>query len=149
MTRRRIAVGSDHAGFRLKGEIVGLLAELGHICHDFGAYETAPCDYPDFARVVAEAVAGGEFDLGILVCGNGVGTSIAANKVAGIRAALCHNILSARQSREHNNANVLCLGERIVGTELALEIVRVWLTAEFSDREPYRRRLAKVAALEK
>ncbi len=149
MTQQRVAVGSDHAGFRLKGQIVRLLSELGYTCHDFGAYDTAPSDYPNFARVVAEAVAGGEFDLGILVCNNGVGMSIAANKVAGIRAALCHDTLSAHQSREQDNATVLCLGEGIVGTELALEIVRVWLAAEFSDRERYRRRLAKVAALER
>lgn len=144
----RIAIGADHAGFRLKEAIAKLLGELGHGYHDFGAYNTEPSDYPDFARAVAEAVAQGDFERGVLVCGNGIGTCITANKVPGIRAAVCHDILSARQSREHNDVNVLCLGERIIGRELALEIVRVWLAAEFSGLERYHRRLAKVAELE-
>jgi len=125
-----------------------LLMELGHEYHDFGAYDAEPSDYPDFARAVAEAVAQGDFERGILVCGNGIGACITANKVPGIRAAVCHDTLSARQSRENLDVNVLCLGERIIGTELALEIVRVWLAAEFSSLERYRCRLAKVAELE-
>lgn len=144
----RIAIGADHAGFHFKEAVAELLGELGHECHDFGAYNAEPSDYPDFARAVAEAVAQGDFQRGILVCGNGIGACITANKVPGIRAAVCHDILSARQSREHNDVNVLCLGERIIGRELALEIVRVWLAAEFSGLERYRRRLAKVAELE-
>ena len=144
----RIAIGADHAGFHLKEAIGELLRELGQEVHDFGAYDAEPSDYPDFARAVAEAVAQGDFERGVLVCGNGIGVCITANKVPGIRAAVCHDILSARQSRENLDANVLCLGERIIGRELALEIVRVWLAAEFSGLERYRRRLAKVAELE-
>jgi len=144
----RIAIGADHAGFHLKEAIAQFLGELGHEYHDFGAYNAEPSDYPDFARAVAEAVAQGDFERGILVCGNGIGVCIAANKVPGIRAAVGHDTLSARQGREHDDVNVLCLGERIVGTELALEIVQVWLAAEFSGLERHRRRLAKVAQLE-
>lgn len=144
----RIAIGADHAGLHLKGAIAELFGELGHEYHDFGAYNAEPSDYPDFARAVAEAVAQGDFERGILVCGNGIGVCITANKVPGIRAAVCHDTLSARQSRENDDVNVLCLGERIIGAELALEIVRVWLAAEFSGLERYRRRLAKVAELE-
>lgn len=143
-----IAIGADHAGFRLKGEIARLLDELGHSYHDFGAHDDALSDYPDFARPVAQAVARGDFERGILICGNGVGVCIAANKVPGIRAALCHDTLSARQSVEHDDANVLCLGERIIGTELALEIVRTWLAARFSEKERYRRRLEKITEME-
>jgi len=144
----RIAIGADHAGFYLKEAIAELLGELGHKYHDFGAYNAELSDYPDFARAVAEAVAQGDFERGILVCGNGIGACITANKVPDIRAAVCHDTLSARQGKEHDDVNVLCLGERIVGTELALEIVRVWLAAEFSGLERYRRRLAKIAELE-
>jgi ribose 5-phosphate isomerase B len=144
----RIAIGADHAGFHLKEIVAETLGQLGHEVHDFGAYNTEPSDYPDSARAVAEAVAEGKFERGILVCGNGIGACIAANKVPGIRAAVCHDTLSARQSRENLDANVLCLGERIIGTELAMEIVRVWLVAEFTGLERYRRRLAKIAELE-
>jgi ribose 5-phosphate isomerase B len=144
----RIAIGADHAGFRLKGEIARLLDELGYPYHDFGAYDDALSDYPDFARLVAQAMAKGDFERGILVCGNGVGVCITANKVPGIRAALCHDTLSARQSVEHDDANVLCLGERIIGPELALEIVRIWLAANFSGKERYRRRLEKIRRME-
>ena len=144
----RIAIGADHAGFHLKETVAELLGELGHEYHDFGAYNAEPSDYPDSAWAVAEAVAQGDFKRGILVCGNGIGVCITANKVSNIRAAVCHDTLSARQSRENLDANVLCLGERIIGAELALEIVRVWLAAEFSGLERYRRRLAKIAELE-
>jgi ribose 5-phosphate isomerase B len=144
----RIAIGADHAGFHLKEAIARLLDESGYEYHDFGAYNAESSDYPDFARAVAEAVAQGDFQRGILVCGNGIGVCITANKVSDIRAAVCHDTLSARQGREHDDVNVLCLGERIIGTELALEIVRVWLAADFSGLERYRRRLAKVALLE-
>ena len=144
----RIAIGADHAGFHLKETVAELLGELGHEYHDFGAYNAEPSDYPDSARAVAEAVAQGDFERGILVCGNGIGACITANKVPNIRAALCHDTPSARQSRENLDVNVLCLGERIIGAGLALEIVRVWLAAQFSGLERYRRRLAKVAELE-
>ena len=144
----RIAIGADHAGFHLKETVAAFLGELGHEVHDFGAYDAEPSDYPNFARAVGEAVAQGKFERGILVCGNGIGACITANKVPDIRAAVCHDTLSARQGKEHDDVNVLCLGERIIGTELALEIVRVWLAAEFSGLERYRRRLAQVAELE-
>ena len=143
-----IAIGADHAGFRLKAEIIKLLDELGHTYRDFGAYDASPSDYPDFGRAVAEAVARGDFDLGILICGNGIGMSIVANKVKGIRAALCHDTFSAHQSREHDDANVLCLGERVIGPGLARDIVKAWLAAEFSGAERHRRRLDKIKAME-
>jgi ribose 5-phosphate isomerase B len=148
MNKMRIAIGTDHAGLQLKEAIVELLRQLGQEVHDFGAYDAESSDYPDFARAVAEAVAQGDFERGVLICGNGIGACITANKAPGIRAAVCHDILSTRQSREHNDVNVLCLGERVIGRELALEIVRGWLATEFSGLEHHRRRLAKVAELE-
>jgi len=144
----RIAIGSDHAGFRLKGEIIKLLGELGHDCCDFGTQSEEHCDYPDYAQAVAEAVARGECERGILICATGIGMSMAANKVKGIRAALCHDVFSARRSREHNDANVLCLGAEVLGVGLALEIVRAWLAAEFSGGERHRRRVEKIEAME-
>ncbi|MFQ6016232.1 MAG: ribose-5-phosphate isomerase [Anaerolineae bacterium] len=144
-----IAIGADHAGFRLKGEIAQLLERLGHTYQDCGAHTfDAGDDYPDFARAVAEAVTKGECERGILVCGNGIGVTIAANKVPGVRAALCHDTFSAHQSREHDNANVLCLGERVIGPGLALEIVETWLAAQFSGEERHRRRLEKIRRME-
>ncbi len=144
----RIAIGSDHAGFGLKGEIIELLRGLGHECRDFGTHSQESCDYPDYARAVAEAVARGECERGILICATGIGMSMAANKVKGIRAALCHDVFSARRSREHNQANVLCLGAQVVGVGLALEIVKTWLAAEFSGGERHRRRVEKIKAME-
>lgn len=144
----RIAIGSDHAGFGLKGEIIELLRGLGHECRDFGTHSQESCDYPDYARMVAEAVARGECERGILICATGIGMSMAANKVKGIRAALCHDVFSARRSREHNQANVLCLGAQVVGVGLALEIVKTWLAAEFSGGERHRRRVEKIKAME-
>jgi ribose 5-phosphate isomerase B len=145
----RIAIGSDHAGFFLKGDIAKLLEELGHSFHDFGTYSEESADYPEFAIAVAEAVAKGEFERGILICGTGIGMSIAANKVRGIRAALCHDVFSAKMSREHNDANVLCLGAKSIGLGLALEIVKAWLEADFSGEERHLRRLGKVEAVER
>ncbi|MBI4301338.1 MAG: ribose 5-phosphate isomerase B [Chloroflexi bacterium] len=142
-----IAVGSDHAGLNLKQTIVGLLTEMGHTYEDFGCYDTRSVDYPDIARAVAEAVAEGRFDHGILVCSNGVGMSITANKVRGIRAALCHDTFSARRSREHTDANVLCLGEWAIGKGLAREIVQIYLTTEFVGGR-HALRLEKIRALE-
>lgn len=127
----KIAIGSDHGGFNLKGKIIKFLEENGHEVKDFGTYSTDSCDYPVYAKAVAKAVASGAYEKGILVCGSGIGVSIAANKVKGIRAALCHESYSAMLSRLHNNANVLCLGERITGEALALEIVDVWLKSEY------------------
>ena len=127
----KIAVGCDHGGFELKQAVMQFLQDNGYEYQDFGTYDTQSCDYPDVAVPVAKAVAAGEFDRGILICGTGIGIGIAANKVAGIRAALCHDTFSAHASREHNNANIIAFGARIVGTELAKDIVRAYLDAEF------------------
>ncbi len=127
----KIAVGSDHGGFNLKGKIINFLQAKGYEVKDFGTYSTESCDYPVYAKAVAKSVAAGECEKGILVCGSGIGVSIAANKVKGVRAALCHESHSAMLSRLHNNANVLCLGERITGESLALDIVDVWLKSEY------------------
>ena len=127
----KIAVGSDHGWFNLKGKIINFLQAKGYEVKDFGTYSTESCDYPVYAKAVAKSVAAGECEKGILVCGSGIGVSIAANKVKGVRAALCHESHSAMLSRLHNNANVLCLGERITGESLALDIVDVWLKSEY------------------
>jgi len=126
-----IAVGSDHAGFGLKQATLSLLSELGHTYEDFGCHDTSSVDYPDIALPLAQAVSQGKFDRGILLCSTGVGMSIAANKVAGIRAALCHDTFSARRSREHNDANILCMGEWVAGKGLAREIVVAYLSSDF------------------
>jgi ribose 5-phosphate isomerase B len=143
-----IAIGSDHAGYSLKREILDLLDTLGHTSKDFGVYDTAPSDYPDVAEVVARAVASGSFDRGILLCGSGIGMDIAANKVHGIRAALCHDTFCAHSSREHNDANILCMGERVVGKGLARDVATVWLAAEFCGLERHQRRIDKITALD-
>jgi len=143
-----VAVGSDHGGFRLKQEIVKVLEEEGVGFRDFGTFSLESCDYPDIALAVAEAVARGEYSRGIIICGTGIGVAIAANKVPGIRAALCHDTFSARMAREHNDANILTLGERVVGPGLAAEIVRVWLKAEFAGGR-HERRVKKITAIER
>lgn len=143
----RVLVGCDHAGFHLKEDLKEYLLSLGHEVEDYGVYSDDSADYPDVAFRVAEDVVLGKGDRGILICGTGVGMSIAANKVRGVRAALCHDVFSARASREHNNANILTMGERVIGRGLAREIVRVWLESEFmGDR--HARRIAKIAAYE-
>jgi ribose 5-phosphate isomerase B len=139
----RIAIGCDHRGLNLKKVIAGLLSEEGHSYEDFGCYDTASVDYPDIGGRVAQAVAEGRFDHGILVCSTGIGMSMVANKVPGVRAALCHDIFSARRSREHNDANVLCLGEWVVGEGLAREIVSAYLGAQFQGGR-HAQRLEKV-----
>jgi ribose 5-phosphate isomerase B len=145
----RIALGADHAGFEFKQQVSDILTSLGHEVDDLGAHRFDPLDdYPDFTRPVAESVATGSADRGLLVCGSGVGASIAANKIAGIRAAMCHDTYSARQGVEHDDMNVLCLGARIVGIELAREIISAFLSARFSAEERHVRRLAKVKAME-
>ncbi len=144
----QVAIGSDHGGFRLKTEIINYLQEQGLDYHDFGTYSTDSVDYPDFARAVAEAVAAGKFERGILCCGTGIGVSIAANKVAGIRAALCHDTFSARMAREHNMANIITLGERVIGTGLARDIVATWLNAKFAGGR-HVQRLEKITAMER
>jgi len=146
----RVAVGSDHGGFALKNEIARMLAGAGHDILDVGAHAFDPADdYPDFARAVGLAVRRGEAERGILICGSGVGASVAANKLAGIRAGLCHDTYSAHQGVEHDNINVLCLGARVIGSELAYELVRAFISARFSGEERHMRRLAKIAAIEK
>jgi len=128
----KIAIGSDHAGFDYKENIKALLNELGHEVRDFGAFSSEPVDYPVFIRPVAEAVGHGEFDRGIVLGGSGNGEAMVANKVKGVRCALCWNLDTARWAREHNDANVLALGQRTISPELALEIVRVWLSTPFA-----------------
>lgn len=142
-----IAIGSDHGGYVLKEEIKKWLAENGYQYKDFGTHSTDSCDYPDIAGAVAQAVAAGQCRRGIIVCGTGIGVCIAANKVKGIRAALCHDTFSARASREHNDANILTLGERVIGRGLALDIVAVWLQSEFAGGR-HQTRVEKIMALE-
>ncbi len=144
----QIAIGSDHGGYQLKEEIKQYLDKEGIGVKDFGTYSTESCDYPDIAKAVGKAVAGEEYDKGILVCGTGIGISIAANKIPGVRAALCHDVFSAKASREHNNANILALGERVIGRGLALEIVQAWLEAEFAGGR-HERRVNKIMEIEK
>jgi ribose 5-phosphate isomerase B len=141
----KIAVGTDHAGFALKATVVEAIAAAGHEAVDCGAFEVEPSDdYPDFAERVATAVAHGEAERGILLCGSGVGASVAANKFFGIRAALCHDTFSARQGVEDDAMNVLTLGARVLGPALATELVNAFLKAEFSGLERHRRRLEKI-----
>lgn len=128
----KVALGCDHGGISLKPLLVQLLAELGHEVVDCGTYSEASVNYPDFAAAVVAELESGRAQRGILVCGTGIGMSMAANRSAKIRAALCHEQFTARMSREHNDANVLCLGARVVGPGLAVEIARTWLTSEFS-----------------
>ena len=144
----KIAVGCDHAGFPLKGCVIDLLRELGHEVEDVGTYDTAPADYPDYALKVGLAVTSGGCQRGVVVCGSGVGASVAANKVPGVRSALCHDTFSARQGVEDDHMNVLCLGGRVVGPEVAWDLVETFLAAQFSQAERHLRRLGKVAALE-
>lgn len=138
-----IALGSDHAGFNLKEAVKSMLDDLGHTYVDLGCESTESVDYPDFAFAVADAVAQGRFPQGILVCGSGIGMCMVANKVPGIRAALCHDTFSARGARAHNNANILCMGERVIGLGLAREIVSAYLTTDFEGGR-HARRLEKM-----
>ena len=144
----RIVVGADHAGYLLKQEVAEALRQAGHEVLDVGTNSTAPVDYPDSAEAVAKAVMDGRSERGVLICGSGVGASVAANKLPGIRAAVCHDTYSAHQGVEHDDMNVLVLGGRIVGTALALELVRAFVAARYSGEERHARRLAKVIALE-
>lgn len=144
----RVAVGADHAGFEYKTTLAEGLRSAGHEVLDVGTEGREPVDYPDYARAVAELVAGGEADRGILVCGSAVGVCIVANKVPGIRAGVCHDTYSAHQGVEHDDVNILCLGARVIGIELAREIVDTFLAARFSGEERHRRRLRKLATVE-
>lgn len=144
----RIAVGADHAGFLLKEEIATYLKSLGHDVLDVGTHSATPVDYPDYAEAVGSAILRGEAERGLLICGSGVGASVAANKLPGIRAGLCHDTYSAHQGVEHDDMNVLTLGARVIAGELARELVRAFLEARFTGEERHRRRLEKVNALE-
>ena len=145
----RVAVGSDHAGFSLKGPIIAFLLSAGHEVLDLGTNNSDPMDYPDFAKMVAKTVLQGKAERGVLLCGSGVGASVAANKLPGIRAGLCHDSYSARQGVEHDDVNILCLGVRVIGPELALDILRIWLMARFSGIERHQRRVEKIKELER
>ena len=146
----RIAIGADHAGLPLKQELAPWLQALGHELLDMGAHEyDGDDDYPDHAEAVARAVASGEAERGIMVCGSGVGACVTSNKVRGVRACMCHDTYSAHQGVEHDDMNVLCLGARIIGGELAREVVTAFLGAEFSGEERHRRRLNKLLGVER
>lgn len=144
----RIAIGADHAGFQFKESLAAHLHDLGHEVFDTGTNSGDPVDYPDYAEAVGRALLEGQADRGILICGSGVGASVAINKIPGIRAGLCHDTYSAHQGVEHDDMNVLVLGARVIGPELARELVRAFLLAEFTGKERYRERLEKVKALE-
>jgi RpiB/LacA/LacB family sugar-phosphate isomerase len=144
----RIVIGSDHAGFELKSTIVSYIQDLGHQIIDVGTNNAEPVDYPEYAEAVGKAILEERADRGIMICGSGVGASIAVNKLPGIRAGLCHDTYSAHQGVEHDNINVLIMGARIIGIETARELVRAYLGAEFTKEERHLRRLDKVSKLE-
>lgn len=143
----RIALGCDHRGFRIKQAIMEFLPKLNHDYHDFGCYNIESVDYPDIAQKVAKAVTSGDFAQGILICSTGIGMSMAANKIKGIRAALCHDTFTAQRARQHNDANILCLGGENIDVDLALEIVRTYLSSNFEGGR-HVPRLKKIKALE-
>ena len=145
----KIAIGCDHGALALKNTVVEHLTKKGYEVRDFGTYTADSCDYPDFAAAAAKAVAAGECDKGIVLCTTGIGVSIAANKVSGIRCALLSDVMSARMTREHNDTNVMAIGAGVVGQMLALEIIDTWLGTEFSGEARHQRRIDKVMALEK
>ena len=144
----RTAIGSDHAGFELKNLVGKILQELGDQVIDVGTYSTDPVDYPDYAEAVGKAILEGRADHGVLICGSGIGASVAANKIKGIRAGLCHDTYSAHQGVEHDDMNVLVLGARVIGPAMAQELVTAYARARFTNEERHLRRLGKVKALE-
>ena len=144
----KVAIAADHAGYLLKQELIPSLRALGHEVTDLGTHSTDPVDYPDVAESLARAVLGGAVERGVLLCGSGVGASVAANKLPGIRAGLCHDSYSAHQGVEHDDMNILVLGARVIGVELARELARVFLGARFSHEQRHERRVAKIEALE-
>lgn len=148
VSTRRVALGGDHAGFDLKELVAERLADRAASVTDCGTDDRTSCDYPDFAIAVAGEVLSGRADRGIVICGSGVGVSVAANKIPGIRAAICHDTYSAHQGVEHDDMNVLCIGGRIIGSELAMEIIEAFLAAEYTPGERHARRLAKVLEIE-
>lgn len=144
----KIAIACDHAALKLKNDVIEKLGKEGYEVEDFGIYEQKSVDYPDYALPVAEAVASGKADKGILICGTGIGMSIAANKVKGIRCALCSDTFSAHATREHNDANILAFGERVIGEGLAMDIVDTFLKTPFSGDDRHVKRIAKISAIE-
>lgn len=144
----RVVIGSDHAGFDLKQDLGQYMRDLGHEVVDIGTINKDPVDYPDFSERVGLAVTGKRADCGVLICGSGVGASVAANKIPGVRAGLCHDTYSAHQGVEHDNMNVLVMGARVIGVELARELLRAYLGAAFSGEERHKRRLAKIKEME-
>ena len=145
----KIAIGGDHAGFSLKVKLVEFLRSKGHEVEDFGSFDPNPVDFPDIAKEVCSAVLDKRAERGIMVCGTGVGACIAANKIPGIRASVCHDIYSAHQCVEHDDVNVMCIGAQIVGATLAFELVEAFLKAKFSTEEHFRRRVSKLHQLER
>ena len=144
----KIVVGSDHAGFPMKAELLAFLRDQGHEVLDVGSYDPQPVDFPDVARKVAAAITSGQAERGLMICGTGVGASIGANKMKGIRAAVCHDVHSAHQSVEHDDVNVMCVGAQIVGPWLAKDLITAYLNAKFSTSEEFRRRVAKLAEMD-
>ncbi|WP_343315148.1 ribose 5-phosphate isomerase B [Brucella sp. BE17] len=144
----KIVIGSDHAGFPLKADLIAHIQALGHSIEDIGSFDLQPVDFPDIAGTLCSKVRDGAAERGILVCGTGVGAAIAANKVRGIRAAVCHDVHSAHQSVEHDDVNVMCIGAQIVGPWLAKDLIAAYLTAEFDRNEDFVRRVEKLAAME-
>jgi ribose 5-phosphate isomerase B len=144
----KIVVGSDHAGFPMKAELVAFIRSRGHEVTDVGSHDPKPVDFPDIARKVAAAITSGAAERGLMVCGTGVGAAIGANKMKGIRAAVCHDVHSAHQSVEHDDVNVMCIGAQIVGPWLAKDLVAAYLDARFSTDEDFRRRVAKLAEMD-
>jgi RpiB/LacA/LacB family sugar-phosphate isomerase len=144
----RIALGSDHAGYPLKDQLASWLAESGHAVYDLGTHNTDPVDYPDYAASVSSAVLDGRADRGIIICGSGAGAAVAANKLNGIRASVAHDTYTARQMVEHDDVNVLCLGARVIGSEVARELITAFLQAKFSREDRHVRRVEKIRALE-
>ena len=143
-----IVIGSDHAGFPLKEDLTAYIRQLGHQVVDVGTHSTEPVDYPDYAEALGKALLGSQAARGVLICGSGVGASVAANKIPGIRAGLCHDSYSAHQGVEHDDMNVLVLGARVIGVELAHELVSIFLAAKFTGEERHCRRVGKIKALE-
>ncbi len=141
---KKIAIASDHGGYDLKNNIIKYVEELGYPYQDFGCFNKKPVDYPDYACKVSQVIVKNECQCGILICGTGIGMSIAANKIKGIRASLCHDSFSARMTREHNNSNILTMGGRVIGPGLAKEIIKTWLTTDFSQESRHIIRLQKV-----
>ena len=144
----RVVLGSDHAGFEMKQKILAYVQKLGHQVLDVGTHDSSPADYPDYAEALGMAIISNQADRGILICGSGVGASIAVNKIPGIRGGVCHDSYSAHQGVEHDNMNVLIMGARVIGVELAYDLVGIFLDAQFSCEERHLRRLAKLQKLE-